>query len=40
MNVYVLFGNIYAEESTDMLTKLGLVIEFKGDLDSISLKEN
>lgn len=28
------------KESAHMLTKLGLVIDFKDDLDSISLKKN
>lgn len=39
-NVYVLLENTYAKESTEMLTKSGSVIEFKGSFDSISLKEN
>lgn len=39
-NIYVLLGNTYAKKSAHMSTKLGSVIEFKGGLDSISLKEN
>lgn len=39
-NVYVLFGNTYAKESTHISIKPGSMIEFKGGLDSINLKEN
>lgn len=34
-------ANVFSvEKSTNMSIKLGLMIEFKGDLDSINLKEN
>lgn len=36
----MLLGNTYAEESTLMSTNPGSMIEFKGGLDSINLKEN